>query len=398
MNAGHIIGRGILGAIVLGCICISAVFAFEFGWSKGETSVHRWAFGLAGGGLDLLKAALPILAAGSASRLKSRLSWAAFSLLTVMSLWCAWGTTAGQLAERMGNKAVETSKQTGAQGRLESAKAERASMKFDYADDATVRAAEDAVETARAAAAQECDRVGTNCRKRRAEENDARARLTKVMSDRTATKRHADLSAKIDAAESALDAVDTKKLAMDADPQAASIAKATGWSEAAIAAFSHLLFAIGIEVGSGLGLWLVFGHGDEKRRGPDVVAVVAQAEPVKAPADTPLLQDSIMEIRAKFFRECVKVEKGPEISGKRMHRAYVGFCERLGEAPMSQTAFGMDSPLDALKHKTNRGIVYRNCAFVAGMVDEVVEAPVARPEIVHEPVKLRLVAYNAAPA
>jgi hypothetical protein len=397
MNAGHIIGRGILGTIVLGCICISAVFAFEFGWSKGETSVHRWAFGLAGGGLDLLKAALPILAASAATRLRSRLSWAAFSLLTVMSLWCAWGTTAGQLAERMGNKAVENSKQAGAHGRLESAKAERAGMKFDYADDATVRAAEDAVETAKTAAAQECDRVGTNCRKRRAEENDARARLTKVTSDRTATKRHAELSAKIEAAENALDAVDTKKLAMDADPQAASIAKATGWSEAAIAAFSHLLFAIGIEVGSGLGLWLVFGHGQEKRREPEIIEVTTQAEPVKAPSDTPMLPDSALEIRAKFFKDCVNVEKGPEISGKRMYKAYVAFAEGLGEHPMSQTAFGMDSPLDALKRKTNRGIVYRNCAFVPGMVVEAAERKAeVRPEVVRP--TLRLVADNALPA
>jgi hypothetical protein len=402
MNVGHMIGRGILGAIVLGCICISAVFAFEFGSAKGETPVHQWAFGLAGGGLDLLKAALPIIAAGAAAarqRAKGRLAWLAFTVLTIMSLWCAWGTTAGQLAERIGNKAVEASKQDGAKGKLERLKAERDGMRFDRADDATVKAAEGAVAAAQAAVEQECGTVGRNCRKRQEEAREARATHTKALADRVATARHRELTAQIEAAEAILDTVDTKKLTVDADPQAASIAKATGWNADAIAAFSHLLFAVGIEIGSGLGLWLVFGHGEPKHREPDIVEAQAPAPApaVTLPADAPLLPDSSLELRARFFRECVKVEKGEEIAGKRMYRAYAAFAESRGEQPMSATAFGMDSPMGALKHKTNRGVVYRNCAFVPGAVVELPE-PERAPVLEMGKPQLRLVSHNLAPA
>ena len=48
--------RVLMGMAVLGCIAASATFAFEFGWTRGATDVHRWTYALAGVALDLLKA------------------------------------------------------------------------------------------------------------------------------------------------------------------------------------------------------------------------------------------------------------------------------------------------------------------------------------------------------
>src|SRR5262245_50498081 len=55
--------RLLMGGAVLGCIASSATFAFEFGWTRGETDTHRWTFALAGVALDLVKSGLPIFGA-----------------------------------------------------------------------------------------------------------------------------------------------------------------------------------------------------------------------------------------------------------------------------------------------------------------------------------------------
>ena len=48
--------------------------------------------------------------------------------MTCMSQWFAFGTTAGQHAERIGNKASEASKESRAKGKNERAKSERDSV------------------------------------------------------------------------------------------------------------------------------------------------------------------------------------------------------------------------------------------------------------------------------
>ena len=55
--------RVLMGIAVLGCIAASATFAFEFGWTRGATEVHRWTYALAGVALDVIKAGLPIFGA-----------------------------------------------------------------------------------------------------------------------------------------------------------------------------------------------------------------------------------------------------------------------------------------------------------------------------------------------
>ena len=55
--------RALMGISVLGCIAASATFAFEFGWTRGATEVHRWTYALAGVALDVIKAGLPIFGA-----------------------------------------------------------------------------------------------------------------------------------------------------------------------------------------------------------------------------------------------------------------------------------------------------------------------------------------------
>jgi hypothetical protein len=76
----------------------------------------------------------------------------------------------------------------------------------------------------------------------------------------------AELDRKIEEAEAAVRAGNTVGTTTEADPQSASMASAIGIDQDVIAALSHAFFAISIELGSGVGFWLVFGHGAPSRR------------------------------------------------------------------------------------------------------------------------------------
>lgn len=374
--------RLLLVPVVFGCIGISAVFAFEFGWTKGATDVHRWAFGLAGGGLDLLKAALPVIAAAAAlahDRTKQLAAWFVFAWLTVMSLWCAYGTTAGQLAERIGSQAAAIATRNDATAKLRRLRDARAAVPpFTYATAESVAAADVAIAAAREkeadakrAEAQECGRVGDNCRKRRAETVTAAAELadaikakSRAISDRAATEKAERLDADIAAAEAAVSNTDARAGSVDADPQAASLSKATGIEEQRIVLVSYLLFAIGIEAGSGFGLWLLLGHGHAPRR-PEDDAGEAEAAPAAVPPppvpEAPA--EPVFGSRAHFFRECVFPCPGERIAAAVMYRAYQRFCARLGVEPMSAQVFGRD-PIWR-REKIGGSVYYLDCKLPA---------------------------------
>jgi len=91
-----------MGIAVMACIGASATFAFEFGWTRGAAWVAHWTYAVAGVALDLFKSGLPILGATawhSSKPARSLACWVVFGL-TGLSLWCAYGTTATQLAEK----------------------------------------------------------------------------------------------------------------------------------------------------------------------------------------------------------------------------------------------------------------------------------------------------------
>src|SRR5262245_18399597 len=181
--------RLLMAVAVLGCILASASFAFEFGWTRGATDVHRWTYALAGVALDLLKSGLPIFGAMAwhdSKPARSFACWAVFLVLTCLSLWCAYGTTATQLAEKFANQAVATVAQTSKQTVLERLRHQRDALHFTDTSAEAVKTAEGVVTTAAARAADERKRVtcGDVCKKWEKDEQAARIALLKAQADR----------------------------------------------------------------------------------------------------------------------------------------------------------------------------------------------------------------------
>ena len=236
--------RLLMAAAVLGCIAASATFAAEFGWTRGASDAYRWTYAFAGVALDLLKSGLPIFGAMAwhdSKPARSFACWLVFLVLTCLSLWCAFGATATQLAEKLATQAVATVGQTSKQTVLDRLRKQRDALTFTETSAETVKTAEDAVATAAARAADEKKRGGCGevCKQWEKGEQTARAALLTVQADRAATIKAADLDAKIAAAEAALAAINVREVVKEADPQSASMAKAIGADQNLIAALSH---------------------------------------------------------------------------------------------------------------------------------------------------------------
>ena len=341
--------RLLMGIAVLGCIAASATFAFEFGWTRGATEVHRWTYALAGVALDLLKAGLPIFGAMAwhdSKPARSCACWLVFTVLTSLSLWCAYGTTATQFAEKFTTQAVAVAVQSNKQTTLDRLRKQRDALTFTETSAETVKTADKAVAAATEQANAERARGGCRdlCRQREEEERKARTALLLAQTNRTATIKAADLDAKISEAEAALNAKDVKEALREADPQSASMAKAFNADQNLIAALSHAFFAIAIEFGSGVGFWLVFGHGvPSTRREEAQVSPPSTALGPIASNGAPELQvidERPEEIIERFFLEVVRPRLNHRVQSVAVWSAYKQWCADRGRGHQSHAMFG----------------------------------------------------------
>jgi hypothetical protein len=338
----------LMAVAVLGCIAASATFAFDFGWTRGANNAARWTYALVGVALDLLKSGLPIFGARAwheRNQTRAAACWLVFAVLTCLSLWCAYGTTATQLAENFANKVVAKTIQASKETALDRLRKERDALSFSETSAEAVKTAEDAVATAAAQADAERARGGCRdlCRQREKDEREARAALLKAQADRAATVKAAALDAKIEAAQRDADDPDRRKTAnKEADPQSASMAKVLGVDQAVIAAVSLTIFAIAIELGSGVGSWLVFGHGPL----PEREALVAQPPAVLVPIDRAGAQDlqpiseQPADIIARFFREGVRQKRYGRVQSETVWTAYKRWCIARDMPYVSHAMFG----------------------------------------------------------
>ena len=337
--------RLLMAVAVLGCIAASATFAFEFGWSRGVTHVHRWTYALAGVALDLLKSGLPIfgaLAWHERKAMRAVACWLVFAVLTGLSLWCAYGTSATQFAQHIAKQVVAATADEDDRAKLKRLRSQRDALNFSETSAAAVEAAETAVTTTAEQAAAERARGGCKdlCRQREGEERAARETLRKAQENRAATVKAADLDRKIDEVERTIREGNTAENKKEADPQSASMAKAIGANQDLIAALSHAIFAISIELGSGIGFWLVFGHGAPGR--PEEIASAASTALIdrKGAVDLQAIDEKPKEIIERFFLEAVRSRLNTRVQSVAVWTAYKVWCAQRGYSPVSHAMFG----------------------------------------------------------
>jgi hypothetical protein len=366
--------RGLMAIAVLACIAASATFAWEFGWTRGATDVHRWTYAFAGVALDLLKSGLPILGAAAWHERKPARSlacWLVFGVLTTLSLWCGYGTTATQLAEKFANRAVAEMALSERQTTLDRLRRQRDALEFIETSEGAVKTGEDTVAVAAKQAEDERARGGCKeiCRQREEEERKARAALLLARQNRAATLKAADLDTKIAEAETALNAVNKKEAAKEADPQSASMAKAVGADRNIIAALSHAFFGIAIELGSGVGFWLVFGHGSagrsrEEVKGRPQSTALAPIERSAVLELQAVVEETPAEIIERFFLEVVRPALNRRVKSLVVWSAFAQWCADRGLGVVSHAMFGRLARWR--KERIGGAVWYLDCELTEG--------------------------------
>ena len=329
--------QGIGGLVVLGFIAVSTVMASRFGWSLGATEIDRWLYASAGALADVLKAFLPLMvvvAWQAGQYVRSSAGAVVFVIFTGYSLTSSFGLAAIQRAETIGEHAAATATYKDLRSQLERFMAERAMLLPQPVADNGEALAQAAIAQAEASVAAECARRGPECRKLEAVARAKRDELAAIVSARAVAKAAVELDARIEAARSALGRADAGKANTDADPQSVAIARLTGRSQDWVRTALHVLVAALLELGSGLGLYIVFGHHGRPR-----------------PAGVPALQSSpaglsILTVEgpsdaiARFISERVRASRGSRIAGSDLFAAYEHWCEREGLKSVSLAAFG----------------------------------------------------------
>jgi hypothetical protein len=290
-----------------------------------------------------------------------------FAALTVLSLWCAYGTTATQLAEKFANRTVAQSDLSSRQTKLDRLRTQRDALKFAETSEEAVRTAEATVITATEQAAAERARGGCRdlCRQREEEERNARTALLVAQQNRAATVKAAGLDAQIVAAEAAVIAVDKKEAVKEADPQSASMAKAIGSDQTIIATLSQAFFAIAIELGSGVGFWLVLGHGTPRREdSPQSTALVPPGPPQKLHA---VEYETPAEIIERFFLEVVRPALNRRVRSLAAWSAYSQWCADRSLVAVSHARFGRLARWR--KDRIGGTVWYLDCELAEGYAD-----------------------------
>jgi hypothetical protein len=212
------------------------------------------------------------------------------------------------------------------QSTLDRLRAERDALpKYTPTTAESVKAADDVVNTAAAQVRAECNPRGPRCRDRGADERAARAALILAKTNKATTDKANELDAKIAIAEAALNAVDLKTVSKD--PPAQNL----------IATISHAVFAVTIELRSGFGFWLVFGHGRQPREEPK-----AERAPtyIPAPAKVEITEETPAEIIERFILEVMRPALNRRVRAIDAWSAHVQWCNHRAIKPVSHAMFG----------------------------------------------------------
>ncbi|WP_072387148.1 hypothetical protein [Hyphomicrobium sp. CS1BSMeth3] len=323
----------------LGLIGVSAFLNFRFGQSLADNEIDTWIYGVALVSMDGLKALMPFVALSAWAarhRIGGSVAWGVFALATVASLVASLGFAEGHRVVR--GERLDAAAGTYRDALRALARAERARE-----DHGAVRSLEELEEARRAVlarpvgrgttvgqASEGCTKAGYLSR----EHCEEYARLGVEMArSREAVRLDGELANSRRSVE--LLRSGQKAVKEGVDPQVAVLRRL--WTVVqdapevgAVRLALGLLFALVVEVGSGVGLYLstlllrpgVVEQGEVRR--------VARRDDVEVPVDRPFGD----RVKAYMAERWVPV---PKIEQTAMHEAfddYVEWCREKGYEPM----------------------------------------------------------------
>jgi hypothetical protein len=118
------------------------------------------------------------------------------------------------------------------------------------------------------------------------------------------------------------------------------MAKAIGASQNLLAVISDAFFAIAIELGSGVGFWLVLGHGIPRREDNLQATTLVPIEPSPAQELQAIECETPAEIIERFFLEVMRPALNRWVQSLAVWSAYVQWCADRDLVAVSHAGFG----------------------------------------------------------
>lgn len=333
------------GAVALFLAVISIGANATFG-SFLTTGLERWLYAVLFGSLDILKTLLPLIAAAAfvaGARTKGVVALATFAVLTILSLTASIGLYATTKSETVGDAKA-------ARARYADAVAARDTAEADLAALGTVRPAG---EIAGELAAAKHDRLYDRSKQcTDATATDSRAlcadigRLEGEAAKAAEAKR---LSRALDAARVKVDSLDVGAAMKAIDPQAEQLAKlasaVTPTTPETVRTILAVLIAFLVEIGAGLGPWLVAPVASARKSesaGPSAsapvpIAAKQEPEPMTVPAPA---GDAGEDLVGRWAGTALVRRRGAYVRAAEARTAFETWCASDGAEPLNPTAFG----------------------------------------------------------
>ena len=344
------------GLVVMGLVIISVFANLWFG-TLLISGQERYLYGAIFGLLEALKTVL-IPAAGLANAAglfwKSRVAFAVFGLLSTLSFSAEVGLYSITKNEVVGDARV-------AHAAYEQATADKGALKDKLASLGHVRAA-GAIQAD--IAAKRLDKLydrSKQCTDATATESRDLCQGIEKLNAELATAQEAKaLQDKLDDVSLRLSKMNAADALKSVDPQAEALAKITGFSPDAVRTGLAILIATLIELGSGLGFWLLMpaeaprnkeGAKPDKRK-RELVKKTEVAQLAGATASEP--ETCIVE---KWASETMIRRKDAFLLASELRTSFKAWCQANSWPPVNATTFGRRMTALNFKRKKIGGVV-----------------------------------------
>jgi Poxvirus D5 protein-like len=376
---------GVFGVLAAGVLLVvSCAMNWRFGISLGRTELDGQIYGAASAAADCLKALLPFFFfAALRSRMWSQMTASALVWVVVVaySLTSALGHAALNRYDTAGQRSVQAQSYKDLREDLKRA-SDQLSWIPQHRPAASVQSKIDGLKTKRAwSYTKGCNKI--TGRKGRAFCQEYHSLTAELASGQQA----AALEARVAEIQSKLGETKNTTVMTEADPQAAVLAKLSGFDVDKIQMAMTVFIALLLEVGSGLGLyvafsqWRLYDHlAPAAPRMADVgssnTVAAAVAAPVAVPVKKPrfgandnrslppqklLVPETDVQ---RFYKENVDSHDGHTVSATSLYEAYCVWCEERQKEPLALPTFGREiAEFGIQKVKKKDGVRYIGIAL-----------------------------------
>lgn len=391
---------GVLGVLAAGVLlAVSCAMNWRFGFSLGRTELDGEIYGAASAAADCLKALVPFFFfAAVRNRMWSQAAAAAVVgvVVTAYSLTSALGHAALNRFDTAGQRAVEAQSYQDLRADLKRAE-DQISWIPQHRPAATVQGDLDGLKTQKPwSFTKGCTEVtGPQGREYCQKYHALTAELASGQQAEALETRVAEVQKK-------LSETNAQTVMAAADPQAAVLAKLSGFEIEKVQMAMTMFIALLLEVGSAFGMYVAFSQWRlYDRQAPAAprmaslnTAAAAVAAPVAVPVKKPRLGANdnrtappqkllVPETDVqRFYKESVDSQDGHTVSATALYEAYCVWCEERQKEPLALPTFGREiAEFGIQKVKKKDGVRYVGIALKSDLeLEEDKKLPAFRAE------------------